>query len=191
MSVLSYNEILPKKYIIVDNEPYIVVESHVFRKQQRKPVNQTKIRNLISGKVIPMTFHVSESVEEADIESRNIKYLYNNKGEWWFCAANNPKDRFRLTEEQLPDSAKFLKENMEIEAVSFNDDVIGIKLPAKVELKVTEAPPSIKGNTATGGTKPVTLETGAVVNAPLFIDIDDIIRVNTETGNYTERVEKG
>lgn len=188
--MLSYNEITPKKVIEVDGEPYLVLESHVFRKQQRKPVNQTKLRNLISGKVVPMTFHVSENAKEADMGTRPIKYLYNNRGEWWFCAADDPKDRFTLTEEQVGDSGKYLKENTEVEAITFKEDVIGIRVPAKMDLKVVDAPPSIKGNTATGGTKPVTVETGAVVNAPLFIDIGDVIRVNTENGNYTERVEK-
>ena len=189
--MLSYNEIIPKKYIVVEGEPYLVIESHVFRKQQRKPVNQTKIKNLISGKTIPMTFHVQESVEEADMGAREIKYLYSNKGEWWFSAPDNPKERFSLAEDVLPSGAQFLKENSIVEALTFNDEIIGLTLPAKVDLKVKDAPPSIKGNTATGGTKPVTLETGAVVNAPLFIDVGDVIRVNTETGNYTERVVKG
>lgn len=190
MAVLAYNEITSKKYIELRGEPYLVLESHVFRKQQRKPVNQTKIRNLMSGKVIPMTFHVADSVDEAELDSRIIKYLYNNKGEWWFCAADNPRDRFKLTEEQIGDGAQYLKQNTDVDSVSFKDAFIGIKIPAKVDLKVVEAPPSIKGDTATGGSKPVTLETGAVVNAPLFIATGDIIRVNTESGTYTERVGK-
>ena len=190
MSVLSYSDITPKKVIIVDNEPYEVLTSHVFRMQMRKPVNQTKLRNLKSGRVIERSFHQSETVNEADIEREDITFLYSNRGEYWFSEKDNPKNRFKLDEALLGDSAHFLKQNADVEAMRFDEEVIGITLPIKMELKVTEAPPAIKGNTAQGGTKLVTLETGATVNTPMFINEGDIIRVNTDTGEYVERVEK-
>ena len=155
-----------------------------------QPSNQTKLKNLISGATIEKAFHQSDKVEEAEKSDREIKYLCNNRGEWWFCAADNPKDRFNLDEETLGDSRQFLKENTEVSALTFNDEIIGIELPAKINLKVVEAPPTIKGNTSSGGSKPVVVETGATVDTPLFIEAGDIIRVNTETGAYAERVEK-
>ncbi len=186
--MLQYNEITERKFIELDGEPYEVLDSHVFRKQQRKPVNVTKLKNLITGKVSERSFHVSEKVDEADISSKEVKYLYNNKGEWWFCEPNDPSKRFSLPEEILGDGRKFLKENTIINAVVFDEKIIGAKLPIKVELKVTGAEPAVKGDTAKGGNKIVTLETGATILTPLFVKEGDIVRVNTETGEYTDRV---
>ncbi|MAZ41102.1 elongation factor P [bacterium] len=188
--MLEYNEIKEKKYIVLDGEPYEVLSSHVFRKQQRKPVNDAKLRNLISGKVTERSFHQNEKAEEADISKKTIKYLYNNRGEWWFCEESDPSKRFKLEETLVGDQGKFLKENSFVDGLLFNEEIIGLKLPIKVDLKVTDAPPAVKGNTAQGGNKQVTLETGAVISAPLFINEGDVIRVNTESGSYTERAEK-
>jgi len=185
--MLDYNEIKERKYIIVDDEPYEVLSSHVFRKQQRKPVNQTKLRNLISGKVVEKSFHQAEKAEEADIEKTKIKYLYNNKGEYWFCEENNPSKRFSLSE-NIISGVKFMKENSLVDAQIFNEEVIGVSLPLKVQLKVTESAPAVKGNTSSGAMKQVVLETGATVNTPLFINEGDIIEIKTETGEYTNRV---
>jgi len=190
MAVLSYNEIVQKKVITMDGQPYEVLSSHVFRMQQRKPVNQTKLRNLKTGKVTEYSFHQNETVKEADIESEDITYLYHNRGEYWFCEKGNPRNRFKLDEGIIGDQGKFLKENMDVEAVKFEGDVMTIHLPVKLDLKVTEAAPAVKGNTAQGGNKQVTVETGATLNVPMFINEDDIIRINTETGEYVERVEK-
>jgi elongation factor P len=190
MAMLEYNEILPKRVILLDGEPYEVLDAHVFRKQQRKPVNQTKLRHLITGKVTEQAFHVSEKVEEAELSSKSVKYLYTNKGERWFCDENDPADRFKLSEETLGAGAQFLKPNMLLEALVFDERIIGVKLPIKMDLAVTDAPPAVKGNTAQGGQKQVTLETGATINAPLFINEGDIVRINTELGQYVERVDK-
>lgn len=188
--MIDYIDIKPKKLIILDGEPYEVLASQTKKKNRQKPSNQTKLKNLMTGAVVEKAFHQSDKVEEAEVDSRNIKYLYNNKGEWWFCAENDPSDRFFLKEEQIGDKGLYLKENEIIEALSFEENVISIKLPAKIDAKVIEAPPSIKGNTSSGGSKPVKIETGATVDTPLFIEVGDVIRVNTETGVYSERVEK-
>ena len=196
--MLEYNEILKGKVILLGTEPYEVLDAHVFRKQQRKPVNQTKLRHLITGKVTEQAFHVSEKVQEADLALKNVKFLYKNKGEWWFCAENNPADRFQLSDTTVGEQGKFIKPNTIIEALLFDDPaidqeegkIIGLKMPIKVELKVTEAPPAVKGNTAQGGSKLITLETGATIQAPLFINEGDIVRINTELGAYVERVDK-
>jgi len=189
--MLNYNEITLKKYIEIDGEPFEVISSHVFRKQKRKPVNQTKLKNLITGKVTERAFHQSEKANEADIDSKKIKYLYANRGELWFCEENDPAARFAIPESSSNAPIKnFVKANSLVDAVIFNDEVIGIKPPIKVDLTVKEATPAVKGNTATGATKQITLETGTTINVPLFINEGDIIRINTETGDYTERVEK-
>ncbi len=175
---------------MLDGEPYEVLSSHVFRKQQRKPVNQTKLKHLISGKVTERSFHQSETAEEADLPLRSYTYLYENKGQYWFCEAGNPRSRFSLSEDAVGPQGKFLKQNTDVEAMLFNDKIIGFKMPIKAELRVKTAPPAVKGNTVQGGTKQVTLENGIIVNAPLFIEEGDIVRVNTETGEYVDRVEK-
>jgi elongation factor P len=190
MAMLEYNEILPKRVILLNDEPYEVLDAHVFRKQQRKPVNQTKLRHLITGKVTEQAFHVSEKVEEADLSTKNVKFLYQNRGEWWFCAENNPGDRFMLSQDTIGRAGAFLKPNTVIEALVFDEKIISVRMPIKMELLVKEAPPAVKGNTAQGGSKQIVLETGATINAPLFINEGDLIRVNTELGEYVERVDK-
>lgn len=186
--MLEYNEIKPKKFIVFEGSPCEVLDSHVFRKQQRKPVNQTKLKNLITGKVVEYSFHQSEKAEEADLDKKTLVFIYQNKGEWWFHEAGNPGNRFSLPETILGDGRKFLKEKMEITALIFDDTVIGIQLPIKVTLKVTEAPPNVKGNTAQGGNKVVTLETGATITTPMFVETGNMIEINTETQEYVQRV---
>lgn len=195
--MLSYNEILGKKFIVYDGAPYEVLDAHIFRMQQRKPVNQTKLKNLFTGKVTEVTFHQADKVEEAEIASREIKYLYNAKGQFWFCEANDPSKRFSFGEAILGTGARFLKPNCLVDALTWERGemgetgergaLIGIRLPIKVELKVTEAPPAVKGDTAKGGGKTITLETGAILTAPMFISEGDVVRINTETGEYVER----
>lgn len=188
--MLEYNEITLGKVIIFDNEPWEAIGSHVFRKQQRKPVNATKLRNLITGRVTEYSFHQSEKVEEADLEFKDIKFIYNNlaKDEYWFHEEAEASKRFALKEEQVGYGSKFLKKDAIAKAMIFQDKIIGIKMPIKVELKVVEAPPNMKGNTAQGGNKVVKVETGVSVNAPLFISEGDTIVVNTENGEYVSRI---
>lgn len=188
MAMLEYSEIVERKVIILDGDPYEVISSHVFRKQQRKPVNATKLKNMITGKVTERSFHVSEKVEEAQIENREVKYLYNNKGEYWFCDPEDPKNRFKIDENTLGNQIKFIKENDTLIALEFDEKVIGIKFPIKVDLKVIEAHEAVKGNTSSGATKQVKVETGIMINVPMFIKEGEIIRINTETGEYTERI---
>lgn len=190
MAVLSYNEITLKKVILHDDEPYVVIASHVFRKQQRKPVNITKLKNLKSGRVVEMTFHQNETVDEAELETRSVTFIYRKPGEYWFHTAGKPADRFALTEDLVGDQGRFLKERTDMDAIVFDDEVIGLKFPIKMELKVTEAMEAVKGNTSSGALKEVTVETGAKLMVPMFINEGDIISINTESGEYSERVEK-
>ncbi len=190
MAILSYNEILSKSIIMYNGEPYEVLSAHIFRMQQRKPVNQTKLRHLVTGKVIEISFHQNESVAEAEVGRMNAKYLYTNRGESWFAEENNPKNRFNFKEEAVHDQVQWLAPNSTVEVVTIEDKPVTLKIPVKVDLEVTDAPPTVKGNTATGGNKIVTLSTGATINAPLFINAGDVVRVNTDTGEYVERVDK-
>lgn len=186
--MLDYNEVTVHKFIIFEKEPWEVIGSHVFRKQQRKPVNAVKLRNLITGRITEFSFHVSDKVEEAEIDKKEVKYLYTTKGEFWFSEARDPSKRFKLSEELIGQASKFLKPNIVVDAMLFQEKIIGLKLPIKMELKVVESHQATRGNTAQGATKSVVLETGAEIQVPMFIKEGDIIRVNTETGQYTDRV---
>ena len=190
MANLEYNEITPKKTVILDGDPYVVLTSAIAKKDRQKASNQTKLKNLRTGNVVDRTFHQSDRLSEADMEKRDITYLYDNKGMFWFCEVGNPKERFSLAEDVVGEGHEFLKENSTVEALVFDDEIIDITVPIKVELKVTEAEPAVKGNTSSGATKEVVLESGAKVQVPQFINEGDIIKVNTETKSYAERVEK-
>ncbi|MBA3789235.1 hypothetical protein H0X32_02470 [Patescibacteria group bacterium] len=190
MAILSYNEIVQKKVIQYNNEPYEVLSSHVFRMQQRKPVNQTKLRHLVSGKVTEISFHQNESVPEADIATIEALYLYTNRDESWFAEVGNPKNRFSFPESMVHDKVQWLVQNTQVNVLTYNDKPVTISIPVKIDLKVTDAPPAVKGDTATGGSKLVTLESGATVLTPLFINPGDVLRINTELGEYVERMEK-
>ena len=188
--MLDYTDLKPGKFIVLDSDPYEVVwVSGVVSKQRQKPHNTAKLKNLRSGASIEKTFTQSDKIEEADLETREIKYIFRKKDEFWFTDPNNPRDRFMLAAEQVADKMKFIKENDIVEALSFDGEILSIKIPIKVELEVVEAPPNIKGNTAQGGNKVCVLETGLKVNTPLFIEVGDKIVVNTQSGEYIERAK--
>ena len=154
MATLEYSAIRSGKIILHDDEPCEVIDSHVARTQQRKPQNQVKLRSLTSGKVFPATYHVSDKADEADIEKKEVKFLYHNKGEYWFCYPEDLKNRFKLDSGLLGNASKFLKENENVTALVWDNDdeekVIGLKLPIKMEFKVKEAPPAVRGDTSKG-----------------------------------------
>ena len=194
MATLDYDEIKPRKFILVDGQPFEILESHVARTQKRKPQNQVRMRNLLNGKVLPGTFHASDTAEEADISKRESLFLFENKGEFWFCDPNDRAKRFEIPGDVIGDAAKFLKENTLVDTKVFEyedeEKVIGVTLPVKMNFVVTDAPPAIKGNTASGGGKLVTIETGAQITTPFFIEVGETIVVNTDTGEYVERLKK-
>lgn len=190
MAKLNYNEIIQKKTVIMDDQPYLVLSSALSKKDRQKASNAVKMKNLMTGGVVDRTFHQSDVLEEAEVEKREVKYLYNNRGEYWFCEPDNPGNRFSLDEETVGDLGKYVTENTVVQAMVFNDEIISVLTPIKVELKVTEASEAVKGNTSSGATKEVTLETGLLIQVPQFINQGDVIKVNTESGSYTERAEK-
>ena len=170
-----------------------MVESHVARTQQRKPQNQVKLKSLISGKTIAATFHVSDSADEADINKKEVRFLYHNKGEYWFCDPEDLKNRFKLDGSLLGNTVKFLKENGNVTALVWtNDDdeekIIKLSLPIKMNFKVKEAPPAVRGDTSKSGMKLITLENNTTLNAPMFVKEGDVVSINTENGEYVERV---
>lgn len=186
--MLLYNEVRKGHVIVYEGSAHEILEADFLRMQQRKPVMKVKMRELKSGKVKETSFQPSDKFEEADLDRMPSTFLYKNRGECWFCEKGNPKNRFMIPESEIGSSAQFLKPNSEVTTVKFGEQIITVQLPIKIDLKVVEAPPAIKGNTAQGGNKQVTLETGAVIVTPMFIEEGDVVRVNTETGQYVERV---
>ena len=198
--MLSYTDLKSGMVIVFNGQPYQVAKTEFVRMQQRKPVVKTKIKNLITGAIVEYSFQPSDKIEEAEIERIDCRFLYAHRGEFWFCEADNPKNRFILKTEIIGEAENFLKPDLKITALKFSAEgesasggqakIISIELPIKVDYKVIEAPPAIRGDTAQGGNKSVVIETGARVNVPFFINEGDIIKVNTESGEYTERAEK-
>jgi elongation factor P len=187
--MLQYNEVRPGVAVIVEGEPYVCTWNNVMQKQQRRPVNQTKLRHIIRGNVIEYSFQQSDKLQEAEIEAKPAIFVFHDerKAEWVFHDIKDKSKRFSLKDDVVGEAGRFLKANTQVETKAFQGDIIAAALPIKVDLKVTEAPPSIRGNTAQGGSKVVTLETGATIDAPLFIEEGDVIRINTTTGEYVER----
>lgn len=188
--MLTYSQVKRGKVVDIDGEPYKVLTSHVMKKNRNKPSNQTKLKSLVSGKNIEKTFHAADKVKEAELERRDIKYLYQKGGEVMFCAADNPKDRFAMNFEDVEEYIKYLKQNDVITGLYYNDEMINISIPAKVSLVVKESAYTVKGNTSSSATKTIVMENGLEVSAPLFIKEGERILINTETGEYSERDNK-
>ena len=186
--MLTHNDLKKGTRIIFGGEPYEVLESQPMKKAQRRVVIQARIRNLISGNVLSQNFHQGDIFEEAEVSKMEVKFLYSNRGQYFFSEKENPAKRFSLESDQIGRQAQFLKQNQIVEAIVFEKKVINVSLPIKIELKVTEAPPGEKGSRAQSGTKNVTLETGAKINTPLFIEVGDIVEINTDTGDYVRRI---
>lgn len=194
-NTLDYNEIKERRIIVLYGEPHEVLSSHIARKQQGKPTNQVKLRNLTTGVTRQEVFRMTDTAEEADVTKRKSVFMYKKDNrqtgtvEYWFNSEKDRADRFQISGAVIEDKAKFLKEGTLVDAIFFGDDrVIGVNLPVKMDLKVVEAPAAVKGDTARGGgTKAAIVETGASIQVPLFIAEGDIIRVNTETEEYVER----
>lgn len=187
--MLGLNEIKTGKTIIQSGEPYVVLFDQHSKMGRAGAVLRTKLKNLLTGAVINKTFQGADKVEAAHIEKQKAQYLYNDSSDYYFMN-NSSYEQFALSSEVIGDSKLYLKEGIEIDILYFNGAPINIQLPIKMEFEVVEAPPAVRGNTVDGGTKQVTLENDIKVNVPLFINTGDIVRINTDTGQYAERVSK-
>lgn len=180
---------------MISGEPFEILSVNHLHVGRGSASIQTKMRNLKTGQVFERNYKSSDEFKEADIEKQWVVFIYESKGMYWFHEKGDPGKRFSLSSDVLGDRAMFVKPKMEVTAVflikaSEEKEVVSIELPIKENYVVTEAPPTVRGNTAQGGNKQVTIEGGATVTAPLFVNTGDIIRVNTETGEYVERIEK-
>ena len=184
--MISSNDLKPGLTILVDGEIYTVLEASQNKTARSAMVVKAKVRNIRTGSNVELSWGGGEKVEPAQIEKREMQYLYDTEDAMVFMD-NETYDQSELTKEQLGDALNYLTENMDINLQMFKGTIIGIALPNSVNLKVTECEPSVKGDTATGATKLATLETGYTVKVPLFINESDVLRIDTRTGNYIER----
>lgn len=189
MSILgSLNDIKQGMTIIYNNEPHKVVVAKFVRMQQRKPVMQTKLRNLINGKIVEYSFKPGERVETGDLNFAKVNFLYASGDEYVFMD-NSTYEQISFSKEQLGEQINYLKEGCEVNLASFNGSPINIELPPKMDFKVVSAPEAVRGDSSSGRVmKTAEIETGYEILVPLFIKDGDVIKVNTETGEYVERV---
>ena len=171
----------------IDGEPYVMTYFQHVKPGKGGAFVRTKIKHLRTGRVLERTFRSGERLDEADVEEKKMQYLYQD-GEQFIFMDQESYDQIPFTKEQIGDARKYLKENLDVDVVFWRGKPINIELPAFIQAVVTQTDPGIKGDTASGSTKPATIETGAVVQVPLFIKEGEKIRVDTRTGAYVERV---
>ena len=187
--MISANDLKRDSVFILGGHPHKVLESSHMKKARQGATVSMKLKNLTTNSTVSRTVNSNERFEEADIEKRKLVFIYSHRGEYVFADFNNRSNRISINEEELTDERYFIKVGLQIEAEYFDDKLIGINIPIKVDYKVIDAPPGVKGNTVSGGKKMVTIETGAKIQTPLFIEEGDIIRINTEKGEYVERAK--
>lgn len=186
--MLTINDVKTGSLILIENEPYKVLFYQHSKMGRAGAVLRTKLKNIRTGAIINQTFQGSDKFEEPDLESKKVQFLYKDGGGFFFMD-NQTFEQFEISEEVLNENGKYLKDGTEVDVLYFNQLPISVLLPVKMDFEVTEAPPAVRGNTANGGSKLVTIETGVKVSTPFFIKQGDIIRINTETGEYTERAK--
>jgi len=175
--------------IEIDNEPFVIVEFQHVKPGKGGAFVRTKLKSLLSGSVLEKTFRSGEKVGKPNLEEKQMQYLYASDGEYHFMDTETFEQLF-LTEDQLGNCQNYLQENIIVTMLLYNEKPIGVEPPTFVNLKIAQTDPGVRGDTASGGGKPATLETGAVVQVPLFLNIGDMIKVDTRTGEYIERVTK-
>ena len=185
--MISVNDLRTGLTIELDNGLWSVVEFLHVKPGKGAAFVRTKLKNVETGNVVEKTFRVGEKVAKATLDKRDMQYLYKEGADFVMMDTEN-YEQMSVTEAQIGDGVKYLKENMNVSILMYQGKIIGLDIPNHVELEVVDTPPAEKGNTAQGGTKPAKLETGAVVNVPFFISNGDRIRVDTRTNEYLDRV---
>ena len=184
--MITSNDFRPGVTIEIDGQVWQVVEFQHVKPGKGAAFVRAKIKNLETGAVVERTWNAGEKVQDGHVDRRQMQYLYENEGMYCFMD-NETYEQIELNKDNLGDAVHFLKEEMNVSVMMFKGKVIGIDLPAAVELKVVETDPGVRGDTATGGSKPAKLETGYVVKVPLFINEGDRIQIDTRSGEYIGR----
>lgn len=175
--------------VVFKGDPYIIVDFLHVKPGKGGAFVRTKIKNLLTGRVLDETFRSGEKLDQPDLEDKAVQYLYHDAKDGYVFMDNATYEQIHLTDEQVGDSRNFLLENMELTINLYQGQPIGLDLPTTVNLEVTKSDPGVRGDTATGATKPATLSTGLVVQVPLFINEGDTLKIDTRTGQYIERAK--
>jgi elongation factor P len=186
MGTISTNEFKGGVKVMLDNDPCSILENEYVKPGKGQAFNRVKLRNLKTGRVLEKTFKSGETLEEADALDVELQYLYND-GEMWHFMSPATYEQYTIGKDTIDDNSKWLKEQDTCTVTLWNDNAIAVTPPTFVTLKVIETDPGLRGDTATGGSKPATLETGAVVRVPLFINVDEILKIDTRNGEYVSR----
>lgn len=189
MAIYSTNEFKSGLKVMLDGDPCSILENEFVKPGKGQAFNRVKFRNLKNGRVIERTFKSGESIEGADVAEIEVQYLYNDGNEWHFMDSNS-YEQYSVSEAALSDAKQWLKEQDVCMLTLWNGSVLSVAPPNFVVLKVVETDPGLKGDTSGGGGKPATLETGAVVRVPLFVQIGELIKVDTRTGEYVSRAKE-
>jgi elongation factor P len=188
MASYSTNEFRSGLRVMLDGEPYVIVENEFVKPGKGQAFNRVKLKNLKTGRVIDRTFKSGESIEAADVVDVELQYLYND-GDFWHFMDPATFEQYAASKAAMGDAAQWLKGEELCQVTLYNGDPLTVTPPNFVELKIVETDPGVRGDTASGGTKPARLETGAVVKVPLFVEEGEVIRVDTRTGAYVSRVK--
>lgn len=175
--------------IMLDGQPYVVADFQFVKPGKGQAFTRCKLKNLHTGAVLEKTFKSGEKLEKADIEQNTVQYIYQD-GENFVFMDTNTGDQVFVPNDKMEEEAKWLADEAMVEVTLLDGHPIGIELPAHVELQITKSDPGVKGDTASGASKPATMSTGAVVQVPLFIEEGEWIKIDTRTGAYLERVKK-
>jgi elongation factor P len=185
--MLGITELKTGVCVDIEGDPYVVLSYQHSKSARGGAVMRTKLRNLRSGAVVDMNFKGGDKFDEAPMERRMCTYLYAD-GDGFVFMDGVSFDQFTLGSDLVGDDSRFLKEGLELKILFYQDQPVSLELPIKMDFEVTHTEPGVRGDTAQGGTKPATLETGAVITVPLFVKIGDVIQVNTVEGTYVQRV---
>ncbi len=188
MATFSTNEFRSGLKVMLDSDPYTIVENEFVKPGKGQAFNRVKMRNLKNGRVVDKTFKSGESIEAADVMEIEMQYLYND-GEFWHFMEPNSYDQYAAADTAVEESKLWLKEQDVCTVTLWNDSPLSVLAPNFVELKITQTDPGLRGDTASGGSKPATLETGAVVKVPLFIEEGEVLKIDTRNGEYVSRVK--
>ena len=187
MTKISTNQFKNGVKIIINNAPCVIIENEFHKPGKGQAVMRIKYRNLLNQRVVDKTFKSGESVEEADVLTKEMTYLYKDQESWYFMDPDS-SDQINIKEDLVGDAKNWLIGQESCQVITWNNSVISIEPPAFVELKILETEPGLKGDTVSGATKPAILETGQEIQVPLFVEIDELVKIDTRSGDYVSRV---
>jgi elongation factor P len=188
MANYSTNEFRSGLKVMLEGDPCAILDNEFVKPGKGQAFSRVKLRNLTNGRVWERTFKSGESLEGADVMDTDLEYMYND-GEFWHFMDPNTFDQFQADKNAIGDNYKWLKEQEQVEVTLYNGSPLSVSPPNFVDLEVTDTDPGLKGDTAQGGSKPATLSTGAVVRVPLFINIGEVLKIDTRTGEYVSRAK--